>query len=175
MSDKMFISRWHTLVQNQLFSIQKIMYSLSGGVRQPLMCLSQDVIKHLDESTALCCQISLKQSKPHAGEFTATVSSEESRRQIPSLQKLHAKPLQTKESYDWRQSVLLFVGVCHERIITRSSASHLGKWLLNLKLDSINCGIWIYCIMQALYWQHAPVCLHLVRWLRMRIIINQAI
>lgn len=100
MSDKMFISRWHTLVQNQLFSIQKIIYSLSGGVRQPLMCLSQDVIKHLDESTALCCQISLKQSKPYGGEFAVTVSSEESRRRIPSLQKLHAKPLQTEESRD---------------------------------------------------------------------------
>lgn len=99
-SDKMFISRWHTLVQNQLFSIQKIIYSLSGGVRQPLMCLSQDVIKYLDESTALCCQISLKQSKPYGGEFTVTVSSAESRRRIPSLQNLHTKPLQTKESCD---------------------------------------------------------------------------
>lgn len=40
MTDKMFISPWDTLVQNLLFCIQKIIYSLYGGVRQLLKCLS---------------------------------------------------------------------------------------------------------------------------------------
>lgn len=84
LTGKMFLSRWQTR------GGKKKMYSVSGGVRQPLTRLSQDVIKHLDESTALCCQTSLQQSQAHGGEFPVTASSTESRRPKPLLKILSA-------------------------------------------------------------------------------------
>lgn len=67
LTGKMFLSHWHTLGQNQLLFTRKNYIFALGGVRQPLTRLSQDVIKHLDESTALCCQTSLQQSQAHGG------------------------------------------------------------------------------------------------------------
>lgn len=58
---EMFLSCCHSRVKINYFSRggKKTTYSASGGVRQPLTVPSEDVIMHLDESTALCCLTAL--------------------------------------------------------------------------------------------------------------------